>query len=663
MGSTPVLMGAVFVLALAVRILYVLAYRQSPFFDNLMVDAQWHDEWAWRWATGSWDAGEKAFFRAPLYPLWLSAVYAVFGHSLLAVRLVQAVLGAMTAAALAGAGLRWAGRKTGWAVGLLAAGYGPLIFFDGELLIPNLLLALLAWALFILAGAPSLRGVTAAGLLLGLAVVARPNVLFLLPAAVLWVWRRAETRAGKLGWTALLIALGLAPALGVSAVNRAREGTWVFVASQGGVNFYAGNHPTASGRSVEIPELANILTWRHFVEQAETVAEEGAGRPLDSREVSEWWFRRGVKWIVSDPMAALSLYARKLYFLINANEIPNNRDLYFDRVGPLRGLLWKTPVLAFPWGIVFPLAVVGWVWALRDRRLGDGARFLGMWFALYAASLLPFFITARFRMGLLPAVLLLAGAALVRFRHWLRAPFVLLLFGAAILVNSGLAGVRTDNPAQELARRGEVYLRQNRDTEALRILERSFGMEPRITTALLLAEAYLRHDRSEEAIPLYLKVADARPRDPDVHFNLGVAYLNLQRYDDATNAFRMALRLHPGRAATWVNLGAALEGRGMHDRAESAYDKAIELAPGDEGAYLRLSSLYLDQDRLPDALSLLERGRDRIPGSYDLHYALAVAHARAGNRDQALEALQVALRLRPRDPRGLRLREWLQGSP
>jgi 4-amino-4-deoxy-L-arabinose transferase-like glycosyltransferase len=103
---------------------------------------------------------------------------------------VQAVVGSATAAALAGAGRRMFGGRAGLAAGLVAALYGTLVFFDGELLIPNLLLALLTWSLFLLTGRPRLRNGLAAAALLGLAAAARPNALVLLPV-LLAAWIRA----------------------------------------------------------------------------------------------------------------------------------------------------------------------------------------------------------------------------------------------------------------------------------------------------------------------------------------------------------------------------------------------------------------------------------------------------------------------------------------
>ena len=582
-GASPWrVMAVVFLVALVVRWAYVLAFRGSPFFSHLVVDAQWHDEWARALAAGTWSPHGRAFFRAPLYPVWLSLLYRVFGHDLLAIRLVQGVVGASTAAAVGGAATRMAGRRAGWIAGLLAAFYGPLVFFDGELLIPNLLLALLSWALFLLAGRVSTGQATVSVALLGLAAVARPNALFLLPAACLWVLRAGPPERRRRWKSAgLLLGLGLLPAIAVTAGNARVEGTFVFIASQDGVNLFAGNNPQATGRGVDLPEMRDVVSWREFVERVERIPERAVGRPLSSREVDNWWRNRALSWIASHPGKAAALTLRKAYYLVNAYEIPNNRSLYRDRRGPLRWLLWKTGWFCFPWGLLFPLAVMGLAVGWRDARLRASTAFLAGWVALYALSLLPFFVNARFRLGLLPAMLVLAGFALARPRALGKKVPLIVGLVALVLANSSLGEARRGNPAQETARLAAVLVQDGRVAEALPLLEEARREDPRsVTLAYQLAEAYARAGRPRDALPLYEEVAGARPSDPVVRLRMARQYLKIGRYERAGNILERVVRLDPGNAAAWADLGYTYEERGRKEEADSCYARAAALTQG-----------------------------------------------------------------------------------
>src|ERR1700688_109815 len=77
--------AAIFLVALAIRLLHVWQIRRAPFFSLLMGDAHGYDEWARQIAGGDWVVKE-VFSRAPLYPYFLGAIYAIVGPSLVAVR-------------------------------------------------------------------------------------------------------------------------------------------------------------------------------------------------------------------------------------------------------------------------------------------------------------------------------------------------------------------------------------------------------------------------------------------------------------------------------------------------------------------------------------------------------------------------------------------------
>jgi len=670
------LVGVVFVAAVVVRLLYLWSFRTSPFFDQLMVDARWHDRWAWDWARGLWSLDGASFFRAPLYPLWLASLYRVFGHDPAAVRLVAAILGASACAATAGTAWRVAGSRAAWAAGLIAAFYGTLAYFDGELLIPNLLVSLLAWAAFAAIGVGGPRGRSVAAVLIGLAGIARPNALVLLLPLALLSWgapgnerkhgvarldAAAARRSGRVLGASFLILLGLLPAIGVTLVNFRSEGTVVFVASQGGVNFAAGNHAGATGRTGEVPELGRLMSWETFRDRSREVAETAAGRSLTSREVSDFWFRRGLAWIRAHPSEAAVLTLKKLYYLANGFEGSNNRDPYLLRPVVLRPLLWKTPWFAFPWGLVFPLAVAGAFLGIRERSVRRSAVFLTLWVVLYGASLLPFFVCARFRMGMVPALLILAAVPIAAGRRFLRrAP--LTVFAAALLVsNSSLFGVRTENPALERTRLGAVLLEAGEMQEGISNLERAVALDPTDpVAATILADAYREDGRFDDARRFYERVVSLRPGDAKARFDLGVAYLQLERYDDAANALETATRLDSEDGAAWIDLGAAYEGRGWKDKAIEAYRRGIEIAPRAEIGYHRLGALYLARDEIEKAVAVLAEGTRRLPTSFLLRFELAAAEIRAGRYAAALERVDAALALSPGNADALRMQAWLR---
>ena len=85
----------VFLVALALRALFVILVPYTPWSD-----AVYYDERGWRLAQGlgyTETTGEPTAYTPPMYPLALAAIYGVFGHSVLAARMLNAFFDSVTA--------------------------------------------------------------------------------------------------------------------------------------------------------------------------------------------------------------------------------------------------------------------------------------------------------------------------------------------------------------------------------------------------------------------------------------------------------------------------------------------------------------------------------------------------------------------------------------
>ena len=125
----------------------------------------------------------------------------------------------------------------------------------------------------------------------------------------------------------------------------------VFIASQGGINFFIGNHPAADGTTAYVPGIGSGLTSTH--EAPARAASQEAGRPLRPSEVSAHWFRKGLAFWRERPGDALALYARKVGLVWNRRELPNTLDQEF--FGPLHSWLFRLPILP-GFALVAPIA-------------------------------------------------------------------------------------------------------------------------------------------------------------------------------------------------------------------------------------------------------------------------------------------------------------------
>ena len=129
-------------------------------------------------------------FRPPLYPSFLALIYRIFGHSYLAVRVVQAILGALTCIVIYFIALELIDRNAALISGLLAAVNISFIksteHFLTEL-IATFLISLIVFSLIKLKRSSSLSKQAFVGLLAGLIALTRSETLFFLPF-VYGVW-------------------------------------------------------------------------------------------------------------------------------------------------------------------------------------------------------------------------------------------------------------------------------------------------------------------------------------------------------------------------------------------------------------------------------------------------------------------------------------------
>src|SRR5260221_7079726 len=127
------ILAGILVLALTVRLVFVLQMRSSPFFDHPALDQGLYVE-AGRAVAAGHELRPGPFFRPPLYGWWLGLVFKLFGDGLLLPRLLQSVLGTATVWLVYRVGKLAFDARARLAAALFASTYWVLVYYDRELL-------------------------------------------------------------------------------------------------------------------------------------------------------------------------------------------------------------------------------------------------------------------------------------------------------------------------------------------------------------------------------------------------------------------------------------------------------------------------------------------------------------------------------------------------
>jgi predicted O-linked N-acetylglucosamine transferase (SPINDLY family) len=97
-----------------------------------------------------------------------------------------------------------------------------------------------------------------------------------------------------------------------------------------------------------------------------------------------------------------------------------------------------------------------------------------------------------------------------------------------------------------------------------------------------LANTLSRQGRNEDAVRLFQRAVELRPRAVDLLTNLGLALSSLNRMEEATASLRRALAIRPDVPETLCNLGNSLLYCGLHEEGIAAYRRALAVEPKPE---------------------------------------------------------------------------------
>lgn len=314
-----------FLLAVAVRVAYVLMFAPA---ELQWKDEQVYDRIGWRLAeTGRFESNPDE--AVPALPVSLALTYKCFGHSYVAARVVQAILGGVLVLAIYGAGLSLFDRACATLAALGVALYPQLIYLSSVFYAEHLFAVLLAVAVFCLArwDGKGARWLVAGGVTLGLGALCRPVGIAVIPFAAAYVfWRAPVGRRWAMG--AAIVATSLLTILPWTIRNAVVFHRFVPVATGYGVQLWRGNNDLARGDADDRHLIPLSPVWQEraaalpearraeAIQEGTRLLDELKALPPgdgDRRLAVEGW-----RWLGAHPGRFIALSARRLVTLYSA---------------------------------------------------------------------------------------------------------------------------------------------------------------------------------------------------------------------------------------------------------------------------------------------------------------------------------------------------------
>lgn len=583
-----------FAFVLLVRLVALARLTSSPLLLPSGSDMHFYDDWAKQIVHG--DLGhEHAFYGLPLYPYLLAIFYHLFGHSPFVPSLFQVCLEAGTAVLIFKMTVevlcRTSGREREPAATFVGLSAGAAWAFFVPAQAYSIILMPTAWAVFVFwllvwqivrtKAAPSAWQCLSFGILVGIAAMGVATVLFLVPLVIAALCFRPAAGSsarvpsflsGRLAAAALFF-LGIAAGTSPCWIhNRFIARDPVFLSAHDGINLWLGNNPEATG----YPHFPGLRAGQaQMLRDSIELAETAAGQSLKRSEISRYWSRKARDYISSNPGPWLKLMFRKIGNFWNAFE--------YDDLGVITNL--RAHGIIFP-GLRFGLvAALGLSGALFSWRAVPASRWVVAAILLHLLAILPVFVTERYRLTVVPGLLVLGALGLERlwqrcaFQNYGRAALQLGVIGASAWIVT-IPRLDPSLWALEAYNSGRFALETDNLPTAEHHLLRALTLVPNnAETNFALGNLRLAQRDSTAAKGFYETVLKLDPRHKGALNNLGVLALNENQAALAGDYFRRSLASEPRDAKTHYLLAKALAAGGNQNEARIEAARAVELDP------------------------------------------------------------------------------------
>jgi hypothetical protein len=346
----------------------------------------------------------EPFYRAMLYPAFL-ACFRFIGFTVEDLHQVASFTGVLfhilnTAIVGIMGFLLWKNPKSLYSIMLLYGLYPVALHFAVEPLDITLAISFLSSALLFALAALERKTKTFLSLsclFLGIGTVLRANIL---PAAAIYFWflGKKQYRSSMLK---ALIFLAV-PLLAAGMVNYFHSGQFMILPWQGAFNLYAANHENANGKyfqqTIFLPDRDLSKNPARMESELLFFKAHPDRSQFKITEFNQYWQSKTLKAIKNNPSGWISLMFKKFYYLLNNFEQYNNKTYSFHKQ--------LSPVLRFNLLCFGLLLVIAFVVIYHYRSK--------LWLLLIpliflSFGILAFYVSARFRLLLVPLLAVISG--------------------------------------------------------------------------------------------------------------------------------------------------------------------------------------------------------------------------------------------------------------
>ncbi len=296
-----------------------------------------------------------------------------------------------------------------------------------------------------------------------------------------------------------------------------------------------------------------------------------------------------IKETIDSPIDYLKLYGRKIYFLFSAYEFPSNLNYYmFQNFS----ILLRTPWSIF--SIFTSFGLTGILLGLKEfRRL----KLLYIFFAGISLSILLVYVPGRFRLPLVPLIMLFAAYSvsyqITKLRERNYKIFLPLLTLSIFLFFIFSQEIKTGKIRDiDYGHLGAAYYKKGEMEKALLYYKQAIKINPLSEEGYIHTASLLYIEGMTEQAMDILKIGVRRlPSSSSLIIRLGEIYFDTGDIQNSERIFREALARDPNNIKARNNLAIVLMNLNRKNEAISEFRRVLEANPDFEEAKEKLEYL------------------------------------------------------------------------
>ncbi|MDD3731868.1 MAG: glycosyltransferase family 39 protein [candidate division Zixibacteria bacterium] len=295
----------IFAISFFLRFLYIISFEAEIIYND---DPWYYLRIANNILNGKgYIEGNLYAYRPPLYSYFIALVFYFTDNNINITRLIQSILSSFSCVGIYFIGKKLSSKNTGLIAGMFCAIYPQLINYSVQLCTEQLFLFFIIFGLlcFIISYyKKNLLVEITAGFLFGLASLTREAGLFFIFGILIWLifkHKKITTSLKKWWLIALISIITISP---WAVRNYLIFNKFVPIATNGGINFYMGNNPEATGSFNWI--LPPGVEWN-----------KESKNGFYEIQANSLGYKKGFEFIKKNPSRAIKLLSYKLYYLLS----------------------------------------------------------------------------------------------------------------------------------------------------------------------------------------------------------------------------------------------------------------------------------------------------------------------------------------------------------